>query len=159
VSLAAAAVIFGIVVGPIERAVAPSHQAPATVADSTPVAPEPRPAIVAQAPAAVTPTAPPAAVQTVDAAPGFGAPDKRPRVAAGAGARGRIVRARTRTTVPGHLPVLEAPEPQVASLTLALAEVDAEYSANFIPAAVLVHEPPAAPPPQASVPRIEPQAP
>jgi hypothetical protein len=154
VSLAAAAVIFGIVVGPIERAVAPSHQGPATVADSTPMAPERRPSIVAQAPVTATPVAPPAAIPTAEAGPGFSAPDKRPRVAAGGGARGRVVPARGRAPVPEHVPVMEAPEPLIA----ALAEVDAEYSANFIPAAVLIHEPPAALP-QAAVPRVDQQAP
>ena len=129
VSLAAAAVIFGIVVGPIERAVGPASSV-AVVADATPApAPGsvalPAPVVVGPSPVAV---APPPRVATAPAAPGFAPPDKRGVTSTGAG-RGRIVRAKGRTTAAVHYPSTPEPETQIASL----AEVDAEWSPNVGP--------------------------
>jgi hypothetical protein len=159
VSLAAAAVIFGIVVGPVERAVSPP--------------PTPSSSVVAQAtrPAAPTPSvsARPAAADTgaqrvAAASPGtgmeFGPGDLRGLTGTRSASRGRASRARALTSVPGHYPADLEMEPEPEIVLASQAEADAEWSPTVIAVAMApASEPPAALPHAVATQHADVQAP
>ena len=156
VTLAAAAVISGIVVGPVERAVAPP-------APSTAVAVNPMPSSIAsraltEVPVPLERAPRHVAAVTIDASAIFGPGDARTLARTGPAARGRISRARGRATAPTEYRSEPEPEtPMIASL----AEIDAEWSPNdvAVPAAQVDDAPPAALPHVVATPVVEAQAP
>ena len=156
VALAAAAVISGIVVGPVERAVAPPAPSIAIAVD-----PPPKPiasGLQAEIPALPGEHAPRhTAAVAVNASAIFGPGDAR-AARTGPAARGRISRARGRATAPREY--RSQPEPETPMIA-ALAEIDAEWSPNdvAVPAALVEETPPAALPHAVATPIVEAQAP
>lgn len=140
VSLATAAVVFGIVVSPVKQALSPVST-DTTVAVVVPAAPRPAaPDVVLEVPVPEV-VVPQPVVATVQPAPGFAAADKRGHASASPRSVGhRVSMARGRFVQTDRLPL------EAETLPPTLAEVDAEYSHGvaMAPAAVVEEHVPAA---------------